>query len=95
MEASVVVPVVLGCIGLVVLVALVIAAFIFLRRRQRRKPKEPESEPEPESNLLPMAPVKQAEPPVKSIMSNIDIKERIGGGNFGDVYRGLWNVNKQ
>jgi len=24
-------------------------------------------------------------------VENIEIKERLGGGNFGDVWRGLWN----
>ena len=25
-------------------------------------------------------------------LSNIEINQRIGGGNFGDVYRGVWRV---
>ena len=25
-------------------------------------------------------------------LKDIDIQERLGGGNFGDVYRGIWQV---
>ena len=32
--------------------------------------------------------------PVKAIMSDIVLKEKIGGGNFGEVYLGLWHVRK-
>ncbi len=28
----------------------------------------------------------------KKVITNVRILERLGGGNFGDVYRGIWNV---
>ena len=69
-------------VAFIVVLFLVLLA-LFLYRRRKAKKQDPES--------IPMTTEPKKTETIKAI-SDITIKERIGGGNFGDVYRGLWNV---
>ena len=68
----------MGVVGLACLSALL---FVFLRRRKQKKEDE---------NLIAMEPRKKD----RYKITDIEIQEKLGAGNFGEVYKGLWKVTK-
>ena len=78
-SSNILVPIVASVGGFIVIAVLAVILFIIMRRKRDKS-----------NTSVAMETVDS----IKSIVSDIVIKERIGGGNFGDVYRGLWNVNK-
>ena len=76
-----------GYIALIVIViAVVIAAIAGIVFWRIKKAKQ-SNEEEPSS--LPMSRINSK---MEANLTDIEVKERLGGGNFSEVYRGIWQV---
>ena len=71
------IPIITGVIIGFVFIAVVIANSLILVKHKRSHP----------SNSIPLISIKLA----KNI-ENIEIKERFGRGQFGDIYKGIWQI---
>ena len=68
-------------VGALLIIGIITIGVVFiLKRRQRLKESH-------ESNSTQLSSIS------KKKIKNIQILERLGGGKFGDVYRGMWQVN--
>ena len=77
-----------GVLGGIFLIGLIVGFLIFLKKR---KPLQKEDKPVKKRDLTSSIELKSS---VNKTITNIKIGERLGGGAFSDVYKGLWNVNK-
>jgi serine/threonine protein kinase len=73
--------VVVPVISALLLLTIAIIVVMIIRRRRSKT----ESEPESSNSSVPLQ-------PIADNLQDITIEERLGGGNFGDVYRGTWQV---
>jgi serine/threonine protein kinase len=64
--------------GLILLIVAGIIVAIIVTRNKRQK-------------QVPSSSLSLVESPELEMISNIEIKEKLGSGNYGSVYRGLWN----
>ena len=77
-------------IGASALIAGIVAAlFILAKRRRNNKPPKDDVPLESVITTTTSAPVVA---PVVTEIKDVEVKVRLGGGNFGDVYQGVWQV---
>lgn len=81
-----------GIIGVIIIVAIIAITVIFLRRRKRNSNREPpELELQDDGNILKWMINELETPSMDSLLlTGIEIKKQIGKGNFGIVYKGIW-----
>ncbi len=72
----------------VVLLLVGVLAVVLLRRRKNSESGRSE---------IPMRPTASASSTISDFKSlkNVKVMNRLGGGNFGDVYKGVWNVRSE
>jgi flagellar biogenesis protein FliO len=76
-----------GVVGGFFVILLLIIALIYYKKKQRKSP-EPSQE-------VPLQNISVEKPPTDSkmtVIKDIQVKHRLGGGNFSDVYLGDWQV---
>ena len=78
-------------IGASVLIAGIVAAlFILAKRRRNNKP--PPKDDVPLESVITTTTSAPVVAPVVTEIKDVEVKVRLGGGNFGDVYQGVWQV---
>jgi Na+/glutamate symporter len=77
----------------------IIVALILVKRRKNKKTEEdsPKSDEEASVPLQPVTPkqeiVTEKKDPKLTVITEIKVKNKLGGGHFSDVYKGEWQVN--
>lgn len=72
-------------VALVVVIAGLLIGIIIYRKRAKEATKRPHKKSHDED-------VEMVKIPHEKVIKGVTIKDRLGGGNFGDVFRGDWRV---
>eukprot|EP01117_Protostelium_nocturnum_P012211 TRINITY_DN4486_c0_g1_i2.p1 TRINITY_DN4486_c0_g1~~TRINITY_DN4486_c0_g1_i2.p1 ORF type:complete len:915 (+),score=209.93 TRINITY_DN4486_c0_g1_i2:79-2823(+) len=94
-NVGLIVGVVVGVLFILIVVAVVV--FLLLRRRRNNEESSSELETNNQNESIRMSKLKS--PPLQkkdhttsvTFLNNIRLEAKIGSGNFGDVYRAIWN----
>jgi mannitol-specific phosphotransferase system IIBC component len=88
--------IVFGVFGCLLLAG--ILAFVIIRKKRQNKGEKKEKVPKSKKNSKSASMVETSDVAMETIkkdrfkISDIEIQKKLGGGNFGEVYKGLWKV---
>lgn len=77
------------CLLCWVTVSIVIVLLVVVKSKKSKKPASTDVEMLKSGSLSSVATVMQL-----PVISNIEIKKKLGEGNFGEIYLGVWNGTK-